>query len=370
MSQEYTERGKRQVLQDLTIRARGGVFIYLATWVITAIWADIPGRFPLFFYLNTVVFVVLAMLRTGHYLVYKKYPGADTDTMYGWLVATILASASHWGLLAAWIINDSDLLDLKTIYLIGMAAFAIGGASTLSISRIVRLIFPLLILGPSILSGLYFGDSELRILILLAVFSLIYLYEASRVTSRDYWAAVTNHELARNRAKAMEQLSNIDTLTQLRNRPYFDSKFSQDWKLCSRTHSPLSILMLDLDSFKTLNDRYGHAFGDTCLKEVASTMTKVIQRETDTLARYGGDEFVVLLPDTSLRAAEIIADKLVKNIFQAQLFHNKKLVSISCSIGVSSTVPSLTRGRESLLEAADKALYHAKEKGRNQYRVL
>jgi len=363
---EQHKSARRQGLGDLTIRARGGIFIYIATWLVTAIWADIPQEHPLFFYLNTVIFLILALLRTTYYLVYIKYPNASIDTLYRWLVTSVLIAAFHWGLLSAWIIYDSDLVDLKYIYFVTLAAFATGGTSTLSISKAIRFYYPLLIFGPTILLGLLVGDGEFRMLILLAMFLLIYIFEASRVIGKDYWEAISSHELVSKRAQAMKQLSAIDPLTKLGNRAYFDQKYSEEWKRCDRIKSPLSVLMLDLDHFKTLNDSYGHAFGDECLKEVSSILTRELPRETDTIARYGGEEFVILLPDTPLHAAEPIADRLVKAVSQAQLFYNKQAVSTSCSIGVSSSIPDHNCNRQSLLNAADKALYQAKEKGRNR----
>lgn len=369
MTDQYDISLKRQALQDLTERARGGIVIYLATWLITTLWAGLPEKFPLFFYLNTSIVVALALVRTAQYLVYKRYPNADTNTMYQWLVAAILIGAGHWGVMAAWMVNDIDFIELRYVYLVIMAGFAIGGTATLSISKTIRLFYPLLIFGPNIALGLYSGDSELRLLILLAVFSLIYVLEASRVTSRDYWNAVSNHRLARKRAMALEELNIVDPLTQLKNRSYFDRKYSEEWKRCDRTYSPLSVLMLDLDHFKVVNDTYGHVFGDECLKEVAAIMTRELPRETDTIARYGGEEFVVLLPDTPMQEAQSIADRLVKVISQSQLLFNRQSVSLSCSIGVSSIIPDHNSNRESLLNAADKALYQAKERGRNQYRL-
>ena len=369
MFDTHDSRLKRQALQDLTVRARGGIFIYIATWLLTSIWAGVHQIAPLFFYLNTAILLLNALLRGGQYLYFHKRPDSDPNRQYRWLIASILVGAIHWGLLSAWIIYDQNFAELKYIYFITLAAFAIGGTATLSISRPIRIYYPLFIFAPTILVGFYAGDSEFRILILLAVFSLVYIFEAARVTSRDYWEALASHREASKHAQVMEQLSSVDPLTQLGNRLYFNKNYSEEWKRCTRLRSPLTIFMLDLDHFKVLNDTYGHAFGDECLKEVANTLREELPRETDTVARYGGEEFVILLPYTSLHDAEPIADRLVKVVSQVQLYYDKQRVPLSCSIGVASIIPDQNSDSQHLINAADKALYMAKENGRNQYQV-
>lgn len=369
MFRSHNKPLKRQALQDLTIRARGGIFIYIIVWLVTAFWADIPQNAPLFFYINTAIILLIAILRGAQYLNHAKDPEAKVDVLYRWLVAAVLLGAFHWGVLSAWIIYDDNFKDLRYIYFVTLAAFAIGGTATLSISGIIRFFYPLLIFSPTILLGLFSGDSEVMILIVLAGFSLIYIFEASRVTSKDYWEALSSHHQASKHAQVMEQLSTVDPLTKLGNRAFFNKKYIEEWKSCNRSRSPLTVFMLDLDHFKRLNDTYGHAFGDECLKEVARALQQDLPRETDTIARYGGEEFVILLPSTSLHDAEPIAERLVGIISEVQVFFNKRAVPISCSIGVASAIPDENSDSQHLINAADKALYKAKEEGRNQYRV-
>ena len=232
MFRSHNKPLKRQALKDLTIRARGGIFIYIVVWLITAIWAGIPQNFPLFFYLNSGVLLLLAILRGAQYLTLANRPDAKVDILYRWLVAAVLVGALHWGVLSAWIIYNDNLENLRHIYLVTLAAFAIGGTATLSISRIIRFFYPLLIFSPTILLGLFYGDSELRVLILLAGFSLIYIFEASRVTSKDYWEALSSHHQASKHAQVMEQLSTVDALTKLGNRSFFNKSKFEIFKRC------------------------------------------------------------------------------------------------------------------------------------------
>ncbi len=358
---------KQQLYTDLTIRARGGIFIYLAIWLFTALWAEIHRLDPVVFYANTLLIIALSIFRAIHFRRMKREPLVNVNSRSRWLILMILASALHWGLLSVWVIEFSEYQKLHYPYMIIIAAFAMGGTVTLSISREIRIIYPLLIFMPSIIIGIINGGSENYVLVTLAIFSLVYVLEASRLSSNDYWEAIKNHQLATQRAIEMEHLSTIDPLTGLKNRMYFNRKLSEEWKQCNRLQVPISIMMMDLDHFKKINDTYGHVFGDECLIKVADTLKKELPRATDTIARYGGEEFVILLPDTNTLEAENIAERLVKAISLINIDFESKAVGINCCIGLFTTTPDQTMNNQMPLIHADKALYQAKAMGRNQW---
>ncbi len=150
----------------------------------------------------------------------------------------------------------------------------------------------------------------------------------------------------------------------------FDQCIEKEWRRGQRTHQPLALLMIDIDSFKAYNDSYGHQQGDSCLKNVATILASEAKRATDLLARYGGEEFALLLPDTSLEQAIIIADKCRKKVKNTQILHQCSDVEgvnvVTVSIGVSVIIPSLGLSSNILVEVADKCLYIAKRNGRNR----
>jgi diguanylate cyclase (GGDEF)-like protein len=153
----------------------------------------------------------------------------------------------------------------------------------------------------------------------------------------------------------------IDGLTGLWNRTYLDAHMSIELSAARRNGTQLSCIMIDIDHFKSLNDTYGHSFGDTVLKGVATILQQGC-REQDIVCRYGGEEFTILLPNTELSAAQDLAERLRSAIELQQFYHRNNSVSVTCSFGVStlrSTVPP------SLVELADRALYEAKRTGRN-----
>lgn len=183
--------------------------------------------------------------------------------------------------------------------------------------------------------------------------------------------ARSNHLLAQQHAE-LEILATRDPLTGLLNRREFLHRARQELARTRRDHTPLSILMLDLDHFKNVNDRFGHPAGDAVLRHMASLMVQSV-RSTDLLARWGGEEFVVLLPNTDAPSALVLADKLRLKLADTPTIwkpdHTPIPIALTTSIGLSSLQPGHTASMaelDALLSQADQALYAAKHAGRNR----
>lgn len=168
--------------------------------------------------------------------------------------------------------------------------------------------------------------------------------------------------------KQLVKLSELDGLTGIPNRRKFDQLYIDEWERARRDQLPLSVILIDVDQFKEYNDHYGHQEGDTVLCKVAKALSEVPQRKTDFVARYGGDEFVAVIPNTDIDGSIKVAENMLKEIITLQITHQYSKVEkhITLTIGVSTITPQLGMDREELLRMADKALYRAKEKGRNQ----
>jgi diguanylate cyclase len=163
--------------------------------------------------------------------------------------------------------------------------------------------------------------------------------------------------------EVLNQLSITDGLTKLHNHRYFQDQLSREINLVSRTRAPLSMLLIDLDDFKTLNDRHGHIVGDDILARVSRTMNESV-RSTDVLARYGGEEFVVLAPNTDLVGATHLAEKLrlaIERSHETEGTDGEAESKVTVSIGVSQ----FAEDRRMFFESADRALYRAKAEGKN-----
>lgn len=167
-------------------------------------------------------------------------------------------------------------------------------------------------------------------------------------------------------------LSMYDELTGVPNRRSLDDYLEREWGYAMRRAEPLTLLMIDVDFFKLYNDTYGHQAGDYCLQKVASVLNDTITRSGDLIARYGGEEFVVALRNTDSVGAQIVGECLRQRVEDLRIPHSESGISsyVTISLGIATMVPEPSRSQMILLEAADKALYQAKNSGRNNCIVL
>jgi diguanylate cyclase (GGDEF)-like protein len=170
-------------------------------------------------------------------------------------------------------------------------------------------------------------------------------------------------DLIRN-AEQLKKLATTDALTGLLNRRHFIEMAETEWRRFQRYHRPLSMLMVDIDHFKSVNDRYGHGVGDEAIAAVARACTKG-KRGPDIVGRLGGEEFAILLPETDLAQARIVADRLCRRISEQTLMAHKVHFKVTASIGIATASVSMS-GFDVLMRSADQALYQAKANGRNR----
>lgn len=188
----------------------------------------------------------------------------------------------------------------------------------------------------------------------------------SAVLQGQFVQAQTELEKARDR---LEELALLDGLTGVANRRCFDDRFATEWKRAQRTRLPLSLLLIDIDHFKKLNDTHGHLVGDECLIEVAQTLRTALKRPADLLARYGGEEFVAMLPETNAEGARNVAWRLQEALMEMTR-HPAVRQPITASFGGTTWDATPECTAEQLVEVADRALYQAKQNGRNRIEYL
>ena len=170
----------------------------------------------------------------------------------------------------------------------------------------------------------------------------------------------------------LRQMARVDALTGLANRRHFDETLGSEWRRCTRSGNPLSLVMIDLDHFKLFNDYYGHQAGDSCLQQVSACLKAGFARSHDLVARYGGEEFVCVMPETSLHGAEAKAQTLEKAVRALRIPHDKSSVAggiVTISLGVAVAMPNVGGDCAELMLCADRSLYMAKEAGRGQVRA-
>lgn len=167
----------------------------------------------------------------------------------------------------------------------------------------------------------------------------------------------------------LEQFSRLDSLTEIPNRREFDRLLEKEWLRAKRSHSSISLILIDVDYFKKYNDNYGHLEGDQCLKDVSQVIEQNIRRAHDIVARYGGEEFVVILPDTDKNGAIKVAEQIKEGLSKKNIPHNFSEIAqhITVSQGISTIIPVSPLTPRNLIDSADVALYSAKNAGRNRY---
>ena len=203
------------------------------------------------------------------------------------------------------------------------------------------------------------------------IISLIANFRMDQDQRRAYFARMREHERNLELSHAVELLGRLsaeDALTQIANRREFDRRLDIEWGRARRDGAVVSLIMVDVDCFKNYNDHYGHQAGDACLQQIAHALRTIPQRAADLVARFGGEEFVVLLPATSEADAAEMAERMRAAIVDLQLPHATSRVApgVTASFGVASMHPAGTLQAADLIAAADAALYGAKEQGRNR----
>lgn len=166
----------------------------------------------------------------------------------------------------------------------------------------------------------------------------------------------------------LRSIALLDGLTGVANRRQFEQMLPVSWLQCAREKQPLTIILLDIDFFKHFNDTYGHTEGDICLRTVAQKIQDTVNRPYDLVARFGGEEFICVLPNTDLIGGTYVAQQIVDSVLSLKLAHKNSPISafVTISAGVSTVVPKYDMSNKILVEAADKQLYLAKDRGRNR----
>jgi diguanylate cyclase (GGDEF)-like protein len=182
---------------------------------------------------------------------------------------------------------------------------------------------------------------------------------AAKLAAREEELQIANQHL--------EELASLDGLSGLANRRGFDREIERAWQAASERSEPIALMMVDIDHFKMFNDRYGHVAGDTCLRAVGETLSLVSLEEAVLVARYGGEEFALLLPGLTIERARVLAEEARRTVEDLLINHSESPCGyVTVSIGVESMVPESYQTSADLVEAADRALYDAKRRGRNK----
>jgi diguanylate cyclase len=323
----------------------------------------VPYRFSIFFLIVLALLINSFCLAVGvkQWLEGDKAAKFFTIAWVGILVGAVLLALSKLGIIERNVFNE-NALQIGTTLSVVWLSFALGEYIAKQSRERQR--------SKEEALGFALNVAEERKGKLEAQEETLKLQEAananleSQVQERTSMLEKTMLELEQANAK-LRQLSYIDELTDIYNRRYFNKKLETEFKRAQRIQAPLSLLLLDIDHFKLLNDKYGHLVGDACLKAVAKVFQSCLPRAEDTLARFGGEEFVILLPGTAEEGALSVAERILQAVANEVVFFEDLEVTMTVSIGVATKCPSSTDYPKELIARADVALYQSKSNGRN-----
>ncbi len=342
----------------------------------------VPDVAELAWRMRLMYFTPAALLMLTGFWVFKqdvlRWPDAVID---GVVVMTgVLAAAS-----LVWILAASNS-PLATTYYAGLIPIVVYGNLVqrfrFTHAALFSAFIAVMLLGRMVFGGRPPGSyglpmeiSLVLLVMLVAVYTLIMNYRME-LEERRRFARVDRAQALRVRLEQSRQshvaMSRLDALTGLPNRRHFDEVLNQTWQEHHRAAKPLALILLDVDHFKAFNDRYGHPAGDQCLKLVSQAMRSAVVGGGATLARWGGEEFIVLLPWATQASVTRLAQSLQQAVSALSLRHEASPTGarVSISLGLKLMNPAEPgRTIDQLISAADDALYQAKSRGRDRWEL-
>ncbi|GEA13342.1 diguanylate cyclase [Alteromonas sp. KUL49] len=348
--------GRRE--RDLEKRSKNGAYIYTAIWLVVGLGTQFYQRFPLLFIAILALFVFLGL---GRLLSHKYSEELRTKYNLLWnftIYFNALAPVLTLGVIFSLSVVSTTFEPLFLFLLICMFGVLSGGIVNFAPRFDVSASFVLALLVPAFISLVFFSTNRLIEAVLISIYGT-YMFLLARKMNKEYTTRVMQQ-------LQLEQLNNQDSLTGIANRRSFDKSFVDVWGIRSRPDGRISLMLIDIDLFKRVNDTYGHAVGDDVIKKVAKAIREVCRRESDIVARIGGEEFAVLISTKDQDFILELAERIRSNIENMQMHSDTDSFQVTVSIGVATLEPSREMAPKTLFTLADSNLYVAKESGRNR----
>jgi diguanylate cyclase (GGDEF)-like protein len=344
----------------------GGVF-YLAGWAVVGGFASVYSKHPVAGSLIAAAFLVLAALRFALRAPSSEQPAALQAAWLDRQWAVVLATSALWGAVLSWTLLDPAFEPARPAALLCSIAYATAYAHNFSMRRERALVGIALIYLPAPLL-LALDRDALPTTVTMAVY-LVYVVLILFRSHREYEHRLDMDEALRHQRDQYEQLSRTDPLTGLANRRHFSGVLERRSADAQRSRSPMTLLVLDIDHFKRINDDHGHEAGDVCLARFAERMRELFALPDAHLARLGGEEFAVLLPGVAMGEAAGVAEAFRRSLAERPLRLREGPIGVSVSIGVAGIDGRTPTDGAELYRAADRAMYRAKAEGRDRVRI-
>lgn len=341
-------------------------------------WDQVPHTYVRSWF---ILIAFLLVLRGCFYLAFIKHQNKGLPPqLWNWIYLTTTVAFSATMGSASMVIHLTDDITYHFIvvaWLVGYSGLAVSSYS-MNFRAVAAVFIPMLSL---LIISLALAGTTTHLLsaIALTLWSAMVLITMLPVSRSIIKAISLNHRLRleieerKKLAQQLRELSIKDGLTGLFNRRHFDDIYGNELKRAQRLGTELSLMMIDIDCFKQFNDTYGHRAGDDCLRCVSAAIGNSVNRPGDLVARYGGEEIVILLPGISSEHSFHLAEQMRHGIQNLSIPHKETIVAgtdtVSVSIGIATLGPDAPQDDTDLLKRADDALYQAKADGRNQTRV-
>lgn len=369
---EVQSRRLTQEVGDTYQRALAGGAFYVFAWVVIGIYGGAFVRAPLASWSLVLAFVGLTIARFAH----RPIRDADAAGSFHWLLrhwGIVVLTTALWGGVFCWTLLDSGFGGARTAALLSTLGLATAAAHAFSMRRG----FALASIGVLYLPGLWllWTDPTARATALVMSIYLVYVLISLVRSHAEYQQRLDLDQELRDQRDLFAQQSKIDPLTELANRRHFSDVLEEATTHASRTGEPLTLLVLDLDHFKKINDTHGHAIGDACLVAIAGRLRTVFSGDGELVARLGGEEFGVVLDGQDLATATNRAERFRKNLIEHPIALGDRaldgssdgiVLAMTASIGIAEFDRTRHRDVDELYRAADSAVYRAKAAGRNR----
>lgn len=354
-----------QINRDIADRSLTGTFIYVVVWFCIAyLLYDMsePGEVSEWTTAVSLIISITALVRVAAILFAKRIVH-HIEFSRALLMISMVVSSLSWGMMAAMAFLETPIANQKDIIFLSTAGLCGGGALSFCASRSFTAVFLICMLLPILVVELFLSEQmDLEAITVICIY-FAGLLSVTRHPYREYMSSLINY-------LKLEEISNTDALTGLKNRRYFDTKLDEELRRASRNHSPLNLLLIDVDHFKTVNDKFGHPVGDKCLTHLAEQLKACVHRVSDTIARIGGEEFALILPNMSAQECAQLAEKMRQQIASSPLKSGQGDIKLTISVGaycISAVTEAIST--ESILTKSDAALYYAKRNGRDQVHI-
>ncbi|MDF2075559.1 GGDEF domain-containing protein [Ectopseudomonas mendocina] len=351
-------------VDDTCIRTRLGGIFYLLAWLLTWVFSAKPGELVLSGVVGCTLFGALLAARLLH-----RPDGLESpEQLQRWLDrhwGLIIVTALCWGQAHALAVYSDAYNDSEMIATLATVAFATAMTFNFAMRRGRALLALVLLYLPG-LTVMALNWQQKHTVLITLIFYLSYLILVLGRNHREYRATLDLELKLLEQQSQLDLLSRTDSLTQLGNRYQFNNLFPSLVANAVRQGEPLSLVLMDIDFFKKVNDEHGHAGGDACLSAFAERMRKVFRRDADALLRLGGEEFGVLLPGTTLAQAWDLAEHFRQELEAEGLLLAGQRLTLTTSLGVGCFSSRHDGDADAFFKRVDGALYRAKREGRNR----